>query len=93
MGDLYAADILAWSEDQAALLRRAAAGERVGGIDPSMAQRINLARLFRSALEQARDEADASGAPCRLPDTCPFTLDALLAGDMPELVAALTKPD
>jgi Domain of unknown function DUF29 len=29
MGDLYDADILAWSEEQAALLRRLAAGERV----------------------------------------------------------------
>ena len=29
MSDLYEADILLWSEQQAALLRRLAAGERV----------------------------------------------------------------
>ena len=29
MSDLYEADILAWSENQAALLRRLATGERV----------------------------------------------------------------
>jgi hypothetical protein len=33
MSDLYEADILEWSEQQAALLRRVAAGERVNGPD------------------------------------------------------------
>jgi Domain of unknown function DUF29 len=33
MGALYDADILAWSEQQAALLRRVAAGERVNSAD------------------------------------------------------------
>ena len=33
MSDLYDADILEWSERQAALLRRVAAGERVGAND------------------------------------------------------------
>jgi hypothetical protein len=33
MSDLYEADILEWSEQQAALLRRVAAGERVNGVD------------------------------------------------------------
>jgi hypothetical protein len=32
-GDLYEADILAWSEQQAALLRRVARGERVNTVD------------------------------------------------------------
>lgn len=33
MADAYDTDILAWSEHQAALLRRQASGERVNGID------------------------------------------------------------
>ena len=39
--DLYRRDILAWSEQQAALLRRAAAGERVNDIDwPNIVEEI-----------------------------------------------------
>jgi len=148
MGDLYESDILEWSEHQAALLRRVAAGERVNGVDwaniieeleavgrselracesmirqllvhllkmrawpaskavahwraetrnflfeakqsysPSMAQRIDLARLYRSALDQVREEQDDSGAACALPDICPFSLDALVvSGDLEALV-------
>ncbi len=33
MSDLYDSDILVWSEEQAALLRRVASGERVNGLD------------------------------------------------------------
>lgn len=38
---LYESDILAWSEQQAELLRRAAAGERVNGLDwPNLIEEI-----------------------------------------------------
>jgi Domain of unknown function DUF29 len=41
MSEPYEADILDWSEQQAALLRRVAAGERVNGVDwPDIAEEI-----------------------------------------------------
>lgn len=41
MGDLYDTDILEWSQHQAALLRRVAAGERVNDIDwPNVIEEI-----------------------------------------------------
>ncbi len=49
---------------------------------PSMRQRIELAKIYRSAVEQVRDETDESSAPKILPDSCPWTLEALLAGDL-----------
>lgn len=141
MSDLYEDDILLWSERQAALLGRRAAGELVNDDDldwpniaeeietvgrneiraceshlaqallhmlkalawpqsrdlphweaeargqsdearaafaPSMAQRINLAALYRRALRRLPDSID--GTPL-LPVTsdCPVTLDELLA--------------
>jgi hypothetical protein len=146
---MYDDDILAWSEQQAALLRRVAAGETINAavdwanvieevesvgrselracesllrqalvhllkmrawpasksnthwraegrgflfgagraFSPSMRSRIDLPDIYRSALEQVGDEVDESGAPGALPDACPFTLDALLAGDLPALEA------
>ena len=139
--ELYDADILAWSERQAALLRRVARGERVNDADldwpniaeeiesvgrserraceylivqwlahrmkaeawpdavraarwrldaeefrwqasraysPSMAQRIDLETLYRRALRWLPPDIDGK-PPLSLPQTCPATLDDLLA--------------
>ncbi len=54
---------------------------------PSMRQRITLAKIYRSALEQVRDETDDAGTPHILPDVCPWTLEVLLAGDLAILSA------
>jgi len=53
MSDLYEADILEWSEHQSDLLRRAAAGERVNGIDwPNIIEEIES--VGRSELSSVR---------------------------------------
>jgi hypothetical protein len=138
---IYERDILEWSEQQAALLRRRAAGELVNDAEvdwpniaeeiesvgseqlhavtsllvqalihmlkaeawplardvphwqgearrfrddaadrfaPSMRQRIELARVYRRALRALPDTIDGQ-APLPVPDTCPVTLDDLLA--------------
>jgi hypothetical protein len=142
MTDLYDTDILTWSEHQAALLRRMAAGERVNdqvdwqnvieeiesvgceqwhavegllaqalrhmlkaeawplshdapswradAIDfrqqaanrfaPSMAQRIDVAKLYRQA-RRALPEAIGSVPPLPVREICPVTLEALLGED------------
>ena len=153
---LYEHDALAWAEQQADLLRRLAAGERLNaavdwpnlieevqdvGLSElrscrsllrqalvhllklhawpgsqaaahwhdevgvfladaedrftlSMRQRINLDELYAKALHLARATTDATGGepPHSLPETCPFTLNELLAGrpDVAALVAKLT---
>ncbi len=146
--DLYERDGLAWAEQQAALLERLAAGERVNAeldwpnlieevrdvglselrackslleqamrhllklyawpasdaashwreeagtfldeaalcFTPSMRHRIDLADLYARALRRVRATTDAAGATRPLPDACPFTLDALLAGEVEKLV-------
>jgi hypothetical protein len=56
---------------------------------PSMRQRIDLAEVYASALRSVRRLKDQSGAPRPLPDVCPFTLDALLAGDIDALVGMI----
>ncbi len=56
---------------------------------PSMRQRIDLADLYASALRSVRLMNDQSGAPNALPDVCPFTLDALLAGDIDALAGMI----
>jgi hypothetical protein len=59
MGELYDADILEWSEHQASLLRRVAAGERVNGVDwPNVIEEIESVgseqlRAVESLLRQA----------------------------------------
>jgi hypothetical protein len=59
MGDSYDSDILEWSEQQSALLRRVAAGERVNGADwPNIIEEIESVgkselRACRSLLTQA----------------------------------------
>lgn len=148
---LYERDALAWAEQQAALLRRLAAGEAVNeAVDwpnvieelqdvglselrscrslllqamihllklhawpgsqsavhwrgeagiflddaaqrftPSMRQRVELDDLYARALRRAREATDDAGTPRPLPEGCPFALDELLAGDLPELAARL----
>jgi hypothetical protein len=140
MSDLYENDILLWSEQQAALLRRLAAGERVNDLvdwpnliaevesvgneqlhavrsllrqalihmlkaeawplsrdaphwraeairfradaadrfAPSMRQRIDVARLYREARRALPSMLD-DVPPQPVPQTCPVTLDELLA--------------
>ena len=140
---LYDADILAWSEQQADLLRRLARGERVNdaihwanvvdevetvgrselraceslllqgilhllklrawpesvaaahwrgeatgflldakrAFSPSMRQMIDLADMHRDAMRRLEAAGDGSGSPEQVPETCPFTLDDLLAAD------------
>jgi hypothetical protein len=141
--DLYETDILLWSERQAELLRRHAAGERVNdaAIDwsniveeiedvgrsernsveshlvqallhdlkaeawplslavphwraearghrddarrrftPAMAQRIDVAKLYREALHRMPESMDGN-PPLPVPDACPVTLDELLSDD------------
>jgi hypothetical protein len=58
---------------------------------PSMRQRIDVDALYRKALRQLRAEAQYGPGPM-LPDTCPFTLDALLAdaADPADLAALLS---
>jgi hypothetical protein len=141
--DLYDDDILLWSEHQAELLRRRAAGELVSDAEidwpnvaeeiedvgrsqrnsveshlvqallhdlkaeawplsrdvphwraeargqrdearrrfsPSMAQRIDVAKLYREALRRMPDMND-NVPPLPVPDVCPVTLDELLSDD------------
>jgi hypothetical protein len=144
---LYEHDALAWAEQQAELLRRLAAGERLNAqvdwphvieevrdvglselracqsllqqamvhllklqawpdspsaahwrdeagtflddaarrFTPSMRQRMELDELYAKALRRARTALADRDAPLALPPTCPFTLDALLAGDVTAL--------
>jgi len=144
MNDLYETDILQWSELQAALLRRLAAGERVNdqvdwrnlveeidsvgteqvhavgsllmqamahrlkamgrpdardvvnwqadarrfAIDaadrftPSMRRRLDLARIFGRALRVLPEHMDGK-PPLALPAVCPWSLENLLAEDVP----------
>ena len=46
----------------------------------SMQQRIDLADLYATALQQVRAGADDAGEPRPLPEACPFVLDDLLSG-------------
>lgn len=90
MSDLYEEDILTWSERQADLLRRLAAGERVNdqvdwenvveanaarAFQESMRQRLDMAMIYRRARHRFPKLIDGQPA---LPDACPVTLDELL---------------
>jgi Domain of unknown function DUF29 len=57
----------------------------------SMRQRIDLERLYQLALKQARGTTIDGQPPGPLPDQCPFTLDALLAGDRHALEEQLAR--
>ena len=85
MDGLYEHDALAWSERQAELLRRLAAGERVNdAVDwPHVIEEVgdvglSELRACRSLLRQAMAD-------------CLFTLDALLAGDVAALELSLPR--
>jgi len=58
---------------------------------PSMRQRIDLERLYQLALKQARGTTVDDQPPRPLPDQCPFTLEALLAGDRDALEEQLAQ--
>jgi hypothetical protein len=60
---------------------------------PSMRQRIGLEDLYGKAAGRARAAAEDVGIiPRPLPETCPFTVDELLAGDVAALAAKLSSP-
>ena len=133
MADTYDTDVLTWSERQAELLRRVAAGERINEqVDwqnvieeiesvgrselrtveshlvqallhdlkaeawplsrdapswradawytPSMAQRVDVTKLYRRALSHMPETID-NMAPLPVPEVCPLTLDELLSGE------------
>ncbi|MGI4943154.1 MAG: DUF29 family protein [Janthinobacterium lividum] len=73
-----------WREEASTLLDDAALY-----FAPSMRQRIDLAALYAKALRQAASATDESGPALHLPNACPFPLDALLSGEVPELVEAV----
>lgn len=56
---------------------------------PSMRQRINVAELYAASIRRVLRLSDESGPARPLPDTCPFALDELLAGDVLTLAAKL----
>lgn len=47
---------------------------------PSMAQRLNLARIYRQAIRALPEKLDGQ-APLPVPEACPVTLDELLADE------------
>ncbi len=55
-------------------------GDAAARFSPSMRQRIDLARLYRRAL-QAMPETVENQPPLPVPAACPATLDVLLAED------------
>ena len=151
--DLYEHDLLLWSEHQAGLLRRVAAGERVNGIDwdhvieeiadvggaqltavhsllrqvmihliklhlsprdtarahwhdeieafigaaedryvPSMAQRLDLDRIWTRAKARVAKSFPSDPLVAALPAQCPWTVQALLADSHDTLLSTLAKP-
>jgi hypothetical protein len=58
---------------------RLARGNAAAAFTPSMRQRIDLAALYRRALHAMPETIDGQ-PPGAVPETCPVTLDELLAG-------------
>ena len=56
---------------------------------PSMRQRIDLTALYAKALRRAASATDEYGLALHLPVACPFTLDALLSGEVSALTEAV----
>ena len=54
---------------------------------PSMRRRIDLARLWRDAVDQIAAGQPEDAAPLAMPPACPFALDQLLTGTLAGLVA------
>lgn len=73
-----------WSEEAGVFLDDA--GRR---FTPSMRARIALDDLYAKALRRVLATAADTGIAGALPETCPFALDDLLAGDVAELVTTL----
>jgi len=53
---------------------------------PSMRQRIDVNDLYADARHQVSARTDESGEPLRLPQTCPFAIDDLVAR-LPDIAA------
>jgi hypothetical protein len=69
----------------------AALGNAATDFAPSMAQRMDLPRLWRMAQQVARNKlANVPGAAANLPDTMPYALDDLVAPE-PDLDALLAR--
>ena len=95
MSDLYKTDALAWSEQQAALLRHVAEGERTGEmVDwPNVIDEIEATgRAQLDACESLLGQALLQSKPL-MPEMCPYALDDLLAApsDVASLVAMLDQ--
>lgn len=58
---------------------------------PSMRQRIDLAALYQRVLAQLAPLTYDDQPPRPFPRDCPFTLDDLLKGDVPEMEARLAS--
>ncbi len=69
----YDQDILAWSNQQAELLRRLAKGE------------VDLDRLFAAAVRQVA-ASDLGETERSIPPACPWTLDPLLRDEITALI-------
>jgi hypothetical protein len=57
-------------------------GDAADAFSPCMRQRIEVADIYRRALDRLPEVMDGQ-APLPLPETCPFTLDELLAPPKP----------
>ncbi len=84
----------AWPDSQAAAHWYDEAGvfldDAADRFTPSMRQRIDPDALYAKALRRVQAAREMSGgSPRPLPETCPFTLDELLAGDVAGLLAKL----
>ena len=83
----------AWPQNQAAAHWRDEAGmfldDAARRFTPSMRHRIGLDDIYNRALRRARATSAVSGEPHPMPEACPFTIDALLAGDVEALLAKL----
>jgi hypothetical protein len=81
---LYELKVAAWPESRDVPHWKAEARGRRddarAALTPSVAQRIDLAAVYRRALRRLPESSDGQ-PPLPLPDGCPTTLDALLAED------------
>ena len=95
MSDLYETDGLAWSEQQAALLRHVAEGERINEVVdwPNVIDEIEATGPAQlDACESLLGQALLHSKPL-MPEMCPYALDDLLAtpSDVASLVAMLDQ--
>ena len=56
-------------------------GDAADALSPSMRQRIDLAEVYRRALNAMPDMIDGQ-SPLPVPDVCPVTLDELLSSEL-----------